>query len=241
MSDTFKIELSRTRAIAACVCVAAAGVLLFVAGTASGLLLASSATGRQTTAQVAPPQPLYKSIPDEKTAPAPAPEQTPVAASASASDQSGNPPSLAVIPAAPKAVASPATPAAAPSAPSPEPSVPSQPSAAPANSNQPPAGPSEAAVSPAAPNPATWQNGEGDGPSLAVKVCSFSGKLSAESLASSLESKGYHASVVRAVGAQGRTWYVVTMGPYREWNTATTAAARVAVLANVQPVVGELR
>ena len=76
---------------------------------------------------------------------------------------------------------------------------------------------------------------------LAVKVCSFTGKTSAEAMIASLASKGYRASLGHSSGAGGRTWYVVKLGPYKEWNTASDVAARVAIAENVRPVIGPVK
>lgn len=220
MSDTFKVELSRARAIAICVCAAGACVLLFVAGTASGLLMASN-IGGLPIAQSTPVQPQYKPVPAaEKTGSATALDENTLQTTDSFAEQSGNPPSLAVLSAAPTS--------AAPIAPVPG----KMPNAIPSPS-QAPAGTSEAAAEPS-------QSGSGYGIPLAVKVCSFSTQAGADNLASLLESRGYHASVTRAFGAEDHMWYVVTVGPYNEWNAATNAAAHVAIIANVQPVVAQL-
>ncbi|MGB0065896.1 MAG: SPOR domain-containing protein [Terracidiphilus sp.] len=220
MSDTFKVELSRARAIAICVCAAGACVLLFVAGTASGLLMASN-IGGLPIAQSTPVQPQYKPVPAaEKTGSATVLDENTLQTTDSFAEQSGNPPSLAVLSAAPTS--------AAPLTPTPE----KMPSPIPAPS-QAPVGTSEAAAEPS-------QSGSGYGIPLAVKVCSFSTQAGADNLASLLESRGYHASVTRAFGAEDHLWYVVTVGPYKEWNAATSAAAHVAIIANVQPVVAQL-
>lgn len=225
MSTMFKVELSRARAIAICICAAGACVLLFVAGTASGLLMASNIAGLPI-AQAAPVQPKSEPIPAaEKPATAAGLDENTLQATDSSAGQSGNPPSLAVLSTAPAPAAS--TPA--PLAPAPK----KAPDAIPAPA-QTPAGIAETATAPS-------QRGAGYGIPLAVKVCSFSTKAGADNLASLLESRGYPASVTRAFGAEDHAWYVVTVGPYREWNAATSAAARVAIIANVQPVVAQLR
>jgi cell division protein FtsN len=64
---------------------------------------------------------------------------------------------------------------------------------------------------------------------LAIKVCSFTGKASAEAMVAALAALGYRASLGHSSGAGGRTWYVVKLGPYKEWNTASNVAARVAI------------
>jgi cell division protein FtsN len=242
MSDLFKVELSRGRAIAICVCAAGACVLLFVAGTATGLLLASGAVGPQI-AQAVPAETKRESIPAEgKTGAASNAEANSSGTTDGSAGQSSNPPSLAVLSNPPRPSTTQSAPedgpAAAPqTAPAPTP-VP--PPAAPANPARPPAATSVLTASSdlvALPS----ESSATDGLPLAVKVCSFSGKIGADNLASLLDSKGYRASVIRSIGAQGRVWYVVTVGPYSQWNAAASAAAQMATLANVQPVVGELR
>jgi cell division protein FtsN len=76
---------------------------------------------------------------------------------------------------------------------------------------------------------------------LFIKVCSFVGKTGAEEMVAALAAKGYHASLVHSVGAQDRTWYVVRLGPYTEWNSAAEVAARVAIAENVRPEIGPMR
>jgi len=241
MSDLFKVELSRARAIVICVCAAGACVLLFVAGTATGLLLASGAVGPQI-AQVAPAETKRESIHAEgKTGAASNAEANSSGTTDSSAGQSSNPPSLAVLSNPPRPSTTQSAPEAAPAAPQTAPApTPAPPPAVPANPARPPAATSVLTASSdlvALPS----ESSATDGLPLAVKVCSFSGKIGADNLASLLDSKGYRASVIRSIGAQGRVWYVVTVGPYSQWNAAASAAAQMATLANVQPVVGELR
>jgi cell division septation protein DedD len=235
MSETLKVELSRPRAIAICVCAAAACVLLFVAGTASGLLLASGTTGLHTT-QIASAQPGHASISaEEKIGAAPPAEEDSPANTDSSAGQSSNPPSLAVLSGSREPAATHAVPDAPQAVPAP---APAQPPIAPANPAQRPSAPALVAASSdlvASPSESSMD----DDLPLSVRVCSFSGKIAADNLASLLDSRGYHASVTRSFGAQGRVWYVVSVGPYAEWNTAASAAAQVAILANVQPVVAQ--
>ena len=225
MSTTFKVELSRARAVAICVCAAGACVLLFVSGTASGLLIASNVAALPI-AQAAPVQLKSEPVPaPEKTGTATALDENTLETTDGSAGQSGNPPSLAVLSPAPASAPS----TSPPLGPAPE----KTPNAIPAPS-QAPASIAETAAAP-------LQSGSGYGIPLAVKVCSFSTKAGADNLASLLESRGYPASVTRSLGAEDHIWYVVTVGPYREWNAATSAAAHVAIIANVQPVVSQLR
>jgi cell division protein FtsN len=76
---------------------------------------------------------------------------------------------------------------------------------------------------------------------LAIKVCSFSAKASAEAMVAALAAKGYQASLGHSSGTNGRTWYVVKLGPYTEWNTASDVASRIAIAEDVRPVIGPMR
>ncbi len=224
MSSSFRIELNRTRAIAVSLCLLAAGLLLFVAGTISGVLLSSASLRRETAiAQSAsvPPKPA----PAAK-APTLAPAPTPAASDLGSNTESPslNPPALAAVASAPQPA-----PVAAPNENSPP---------APSTWSAPPS-PAENASTMAPASQSTTSNA-GDSLPLAVKVCSFTSKFSAENLVAELDAKGYRASMVRSIGAQGRIWYVVTLGPYKEWNSAAQVAARVAVAENVRPVVGQI-
>lgn len=228
MSDTFKLELSRARALAICICAAGAFILFFVAGTASGLLIASNAVDLPM-AQAAPTQPKYEPVPAEKKGSAAGLNENTLEVTGNSGGESGNPPSLAVLSSAPAPASSPAIPAPAAS----PAQAPAQPVQAPASSNQ--------LVATSQTSDDMLQSPASYGIPLAVKVCSFATEAGANNLASLLESKGYHASIARAFGADDRVWYVVTVGPYREWNAAASAAAHVAIIANVQPVVSQLR
>lgn len=221
MSTTFKVELSRARAIAICICAAGACVLLFVAGTASGLLMASNVV-ELPIAKAAPVQPKSEPVPaTEKPEAATGLDENTLQTTDGSGVQSGNPPSLAVLSVAPTSSTT------KPAAPEKTPNTIPVPSQTPADIAETAAAPSQSASSYGIP--------------LAVKVCSFSTEAGADNLASLLESRGYHASVTRAFGAEDHLWYVVTVGPYNEWNAATSAAAHLAIIANVQPVVSQLR
>lgn len=225
MSTTFKLELSRARAVAICICAAGACVLLFVAGTASGLLMASTVPGLPIT-QTAPTLPKAEpSTAAEKPESATALDENTLQTTDNSAEQSANPPSLAVLSTA--RTSAPSTPGLVEPAPEKTPNTMPAPSQAPTGMTETAAAPSQSRSSYGIP--------------LAIKVCSFSSEASADSLASLLESRGYHASVNRSFGAEDHIWYVVTIGPYNEWNAATSAAAHVAIIANVQPVVSQLR
>ena len=234
MSGSFRIELNRSRAIAVSVCLLASGILLFAAGTISGLLL-SSASLRSETAKAEAASAQYKHISNTEAkapTPAPAPAMAASGTASSTESQSANPPALAALPSAPQAATPVALPGqSAPPAPSPTPAAPT-PSGAPLNPVE-----NASTTAPAA-EPATSNTTESL--PLAVKVCSFASKSSAENLVAALDAKGYRASMIRSIGAHGRMWYVVMLGPYREWNSAAEVAARVAVAENVRPVVGQI-
>jgi hypothetical protein len=223
-------------------CFVAAGVFLFVAGTASGLLLAGASSGRKTIEEPLPTkQPVAvpaatpgKHDPGDR---AESMEQTAeVGADEPAPDTSSVPTLVALSPSQPIMSGSP-NPMAAPhgsgvtgAAPSPSSAidtaakqlVPDRDAANPAGAAQ-QATPASYAVP------------------LAIKVCSFAGRSSAETLVHALTSKGYHATLVQSVGALGRTWFVVKLGPYTEWNAASNDAAHIAVAENVRPVIGPMQ
>ena len=242
MSAPFSIQMSRARVITVAACFVAAGLLLFVAGTVTGLLVASSSVKALTDlAQSAATKPAIE--PDKEPSAAPAPVSSDSAPAGASGDSNQTAP--AASPAA--APASLPAPAAAPS---------SQPAASPAPSSPPAAAPAAAPApaSSAATTAIAQKDSTAAAPAaaepaydttfaipLAIKVCSFTGKASAEAMVTALAAKGYRASLGHSSGAGGRTWYVVKLGPYTEWNTASNVAARVAIAENVRPVIGPMR
>jgi cell division protein FtsN len=76
--------------------------------------------------------------------------------------------------------------------------------------------------------------------SLAVQVGSFSVEDNAERLAQSLKQLGYPAEIVQRIDARQRVWYVVRLGPYHKWDTASGIALRLASNQDLSPIVGPM-
>jgi cell division septation protein DedD len=231
MSAPVTIQLSRGRAIALAGCLLGAALFLFVAGTATGLLVASQAA--DTTPSTAP-----KRLSAETALPAKPEEGTKPDASEPPDDAAARPAEDA--------------PAAVPtnsSAPESRDSQPRSGQASDAGSSKMPA------PQATSPKPVDGLNAHSQEPSaipasepteenripLAVKVCSFASKASADKMVASLAEHGYQASLTHSLGADGRGWYVVKLGPYSEWDAASSVAAKVAIAENVRPMVGPLR
>jgi SPOR domain len=248
MSEIFNIQMSRGRVITVVGCLILAGVLLFAAGTVAGLLMASaSVQSLSAAAQLPETKPAVKHARITSEPAAPVPSDSALAAGAEASAETMAAADRATAPASQTATSAVSSPQPAPS-PAPALTVSAPPSAAVA-ATRPPA----AASSGTAPN-AGKESASGAASAtaepaadssyaipLAVKVCSFTGKTSAEAMIASLASKGYRASLGHSSGTGGRTWYVVKLGPYKEWNTASDVAARVAIAENVRPVIGPVK
>ena len=238
MSQPFTIQLSRRRAFALTACLTGAAVLLFIAGTATGLLVASQATvgdaiapkqlnAKKTllpSAQPKPPEQGSKAEASQQSA-----ETAPDAAETAPDVQPANA-TPAEINSQPQSAPAPAPASDATGAVAPAAAISSRPTAGSASNPEPASAVSSSQV-------ATEDNGI----PLAVKVCSFSSKASADKMVASLAEHGYQASLTHSIGADGRTWYVVKLGPYTEWDTASTVAAKVAIAENVRPMVGPLR
>jgi cell division septation protein DedD len=75
---------------------------------------------------------------------------------------------------------------------------------------------------------------------LAVRVGSFSVKSNAETVTQSLRDMGYQPTLSRSTDSNGRIWYVVRVGPYTKWNTASTVATRISIAEDVTPVIGPM-
>jgi cell division protein FtsN len=219
MSEVIHLRMSRKRAILTVVCMAGAGLLLFAAGLATGLLWASLA--EQT--RVLPAVTIAQSA---SIAPA-------VSASAAHQPSSGEgetatenapllPVSMPTLIAVP--LASPPTPAA-PTASA---------TAAPESTKL------------KITTPSTFiadqpKDEVTEGISLEIRVCSFTSQSSARSMVDDLATLGYHANIVHAAGAHGRDWYVVKLGPYAAWDTASSIASHIAIAENVKPMVEPMR
>ena len=249
MSEIFDIQISRGRAITVAGCLIAAGVLLFAAGTVAGLLMASSSVQSQlSAAQLPAVKPALE--PAKKITAARAPSDSGAPGAAGPSEEA-----LPAVEAASQTTAPAGGPlpqqaaSSAPQPPAPASTVPAPPLAEAASAARPaPASPSRDAANAARESAPGLASASAD-PSaessyaipLAIKVCSFSGKASAEAMITALAAKGYRASLGHSSGANGRTWYVVKLGPYKQWNTASDVAARVAIAENVRPVIGPMR
>ena len=249
MSEIFDIQISRGRVITVAGCLIAAGVLLFAAGTVAGLLMASaSVQSLLSTAQLPASKPAVE--PKKKITAAPPPSDSAPADEASASDEAMPAVEAASQTTAPNVGPLPQQAASASPQPlAPGSKVPAPPLAVAASAAPPAPASSSRAASNATKESAAGADSASAAPSaessyaipLAIKVCSFSGKASAEAMITALAAKGYRASLGHSSGANGRTWYVVKLGPYKEWNTASDVAARVAIAENVRPVIGPMR
>ena len=76
---------------------------------------------------------------------------------------------------------------------------------------------------------------------LAVKVSSFLVKSHADALMVSLRDLGYRPVMSHFMDTRGELWYLVKLGPYTRWNTASAVAARVSLEENVRPIIGPMR
>jgi cell division protein FtsN len=228
MSDDLKFSIQRTRALVLAGCFAAVSVLLFFAGTVTGLLY--SGTHAKTT--------LIVSAPTAPARPHGAPDKTPeaptdAAATSSTASTPDEPTPSSTAPAATAAAAAPPSISPAPS------------SAAAATPKTPPP---PAATTTDAAKPASEQASDTaseTAPSLtiplAVQVGAFSVKANAETLVQSLGDMGYKPLVSRSTDAHGHQWYVVRVGPYTQWNAASRVAARISMTEDVNPVIGPMR
>jgi cell division protein FtsN len=223
MSERIQLSISRGRAIGALACIVAASVFFFAAGLASGLLWASLYAGGAVAVPV-----VAKTQPSA-TIPAVAAEDAELTAPENEDDQALG--GAALLPARIITLS-----AAPPESPRP----PALPPASQASSTT----PSSETGTPLTAKPdmvAARSVGPGDtsseGVPLAIRVCSFTGKTSAQEMADDLDSLGYHARLVRAKGVGGQDWYVVKVGPYTTWNAASTVAAHIASAERVRPVV----
>jgi cell division septation protein DedD len=76
--------------------------------------------------------------------------------------------------------------------------------------------------------------------SLVVQVGSFLVQDNATRLAESLRQLGYPAEIVQRTDSHQRSWYVLRLGPYRQWNAASDVAAKLAVNQELKPIVGPM-
>ena len=230
MSADYNFSLDRTRVLLLAGCFVAAAILLFFAGSISGMLYSGGRAAALRT-----PHPMSAAKParslnsaSQKTPAAPPPAS---ASDAPSSASAPTPPPVAV--AAGTAVASVAAPiaaapatAAAPAITAPQPTAPA--AGAEAKPPQPAvAVPRQVEASYALP--------------LAIRVGSFTVKSNAEALMVSLEDMGYRPVMSHYSDERGRLWYVVKLGPYTRWNAASRVAARVSIAENVKPVIGPMQ
>ena len=256
MSEAYQFAIGRPRALILAGCFAAAAVLLFFAGAITGTLYTTS---RQSSAVAVVNAPVVK-VPDLPAVKAPeagaglSPPPAGRAASAAEAPASGSSP-ISPAPGAESTIASSvAPPAATPAATasvSPEGSAASSSAAASTPSTNPPAAPSAVATgnSPAPPQQAAKPASAPAPPpiaapsyaiQLAVRVGSFSVKSNAETVTQSLRDMGYQPTLNRSTDIRGRVWYVVKLGPYTKWNTASVIATRISIAENVTPVIGPM-
>lgn len=246
-------SIQRRHAVAAGVCLAVAAALLFVAGSLTGLLYAAnhpSVFGQASLAQAGR---------KAKVMPAGGIAVTPAGASGQAvkgeSDVTAGSPPVASAPAANMpAKPHPGTPAAAAGTSSSSEDSSAAGSATPVNTAAPVAGSSSQAQ--AAPKEAKTSKSAGEAGGepatqaaavsaqqasyaipLEVQVGSFRQKSHAEVMTQSLKNLGYRPSMSLFTDAKNRKWYVVRVGPYTRWDTATRAATKVAVAENVSPMI----
>jgi cell division protein FtsN len=109
----------------------------------------------------------------------------------------------------------------------PETPAPPQPAALPVQAAIPPAAeppkPVAAAAPPAGDSPAV-RSTPGSDVQLAVQVGAFLDKANAEKLAERLKEEGYQPQIVLA-GHAPRSWSIVRVGPYHDWDQASEIAA----------------
>lgn len=235
MSDNYKFSIQRSRALVLAGCFAAVSLLLFFAGTITGLLY-SGIHAKAMPVVFAPTAATHTHS---------APDKAPEDSAEPATSSSTTPPSDDLIP---SSVAATTTPAAA---------VATPPSALPAT------GKTTATATPSAAGAAADALASADPPTkpssaqppetapqttdasltipLAVQVGAFAIKSHAETLVQSLGDMGYKPVVSRSTDVRGHHWYVVKVGPYAKWNAASRVAARISMTEDVTPVIGPMR
>jgi cell division septation protein DedD len=237
MSDDYKFSIQRSRALVLAGCVTAVSVLLFFAGTVSGLLY--SGIHAKTMPVVLAPTIATRTHS--------APDKAPEDSAESATSSSTTPPSDALVPSSVAATTAPAAAVATP------PSALAAPSTGKTTATAAPstAGAAADALASAAPPPApssaqlTATAPQTSDASLtvplAVQVGAFAIKSHADTLVQSLGDMGYKPLVSRSTDTRGHHWYVVKVGPYAQWNAASRVAARISMTEDVTPVIGPMR
>jgi len=239
MSEAYQFAIGRSRALVLAACFVAAAVLLFFAGTITGMLYSGN---REVAGRAVPTVPAAKP-PELPTAKAsdrsPSPAAAPGLGAASAAEPPASGPAGSVtsnttgnrIGSATTAdLAAPSAPATAPLATSSvAPSGAAAAAAKPGDSAAPPAAASPALVKPALaaatasaaanalpsekPSPAPAPVETSYAIPLAVRVGSFAIKSNADTLMQSLRNMGYQPAMNHYSDARGRLWYVVKLGP----------------------------
>ena len=264
MSDAYQFAIGRSRALALAGCFVTAAVLLFFAGTITGMLVSNNRISTLKAAALAPaaikPAPTVEPKPpntSDQPGVASAPE-TPSWQTEPTPDSS----TASTIPAAPATQPMPASSpnnatsmqaATSPKPEAPAPSSPSPSTAAVANnaSGSLSAGPPATTTAPVA-TEAKSQSPVSEAASprlaetsyavpLAVKVSSFLVKSNADALMVSLRDLGYRPVMSHFTDTRGQLWYLVKLGPYSRWNTASAVATRVSLEENVRPIIGPMQ
>jgi cell division septation protein DedD len=238
VSAVYNFRLDRARVLLLAGCTAAAAVLLFFAGSISGILYSG---GHPILARATQPAPIAKPMqsraakPKNVAAPA-ALAASPIVASEAAQTSA---------PAAGAVASSSSNSAAVEAAPVPQERASVRVSVASTTDTK--TEPSTQAGLNTKPKP---QQAVAAAPRavessyaipLAVKVGSFSVKENAEGLMQSLKDRGYRPVMSRSSDSGGRVWYVVKLGPYTCWNAASRVAARVSIAENLKPVIGPIQ
>jgi len=240
VSAAYNFSLDRTRALLLAACFAAAAILLFFAGSISGVLYSGGRATAKGAPQIASIQkPMQASAASQPKAPA-----QPAAAPKSSTVVSGAAPAPAPVAGGATIPTRLSVPTAAPSSPTPGQSAPiaAAPSVESRNASSSAtdtsgakAAPQAASVPPPRPVETSYAI------PLGVRVGSFAVKGNAEALVQSLKDLGYRPAMSRYSDSHGRVWYVVKLGPYTRWNAASKVAARVSIAENVRPVIGPMQ
>jgi cell division septation protein DedD len=237
MSDDYKFSIQRSRALVLAGCVTAVSVLLFFAGTVTGLLYSG------IHAKAMP----VVSAPTIATRTHPAPDKSQEDSAEPATSSSTTPSSDDPVSSSVAATTAPAAAVATP------PSAPPAPAAGKTTATAAPstAGATADALASAAPPPApSGAQPAATAPQtsdasltvpLAVQVGAFAIKSHADTLVQSLGDMGYKPLVSRSTDTRGHHWYVVKVGPYAQWNAASRVAARISMTEDVTPVIGPMR
>lgn len=256
MSKVYEFAISRKLSIVLALCCTLVAILLFVAGTMSGLLLSpryaaySAPKSKIEVSASAPSAPKPASVEPQQSPCGSSPASPATAPSAPAQATSAE----AAPTLAPKPGALNQTVAAAGAGSSPSGTIEVPGLVAAAGNPQktgmvasPPAPGATGSVSAGAPveagtpaKPAAPPPPDPYAVSLVVQVGSFTVEDNATRLAESLRQLGYPAEIVQRTDSHQRLWYVVRLGPYREWNAASGVAMRLAANQELKPIVGPM-